>query len=132
MAVAGLDKLKVRLAKAGTTIMQAASPALLAAAGEVVAMAQRLVPVESGKLRASIKHGPVHEGRNGKSLVVTVWAGDETTVVGNNPKFQLSRLVEFGTVKTPAQAYFFPAYRLVRKRAQANIRKSMREAIKQV
>lgn len=135
--ILNLARLNRKLARLPAETIEAIRPAMAAAADEIVRMAQRFVPVASGKLRdsigwvfgANIPKGAVAiakigGGRRGsktiKELTITVYAGNDEAFY--------ARWVEFGTVNTPAQPYFFPSYRAVRKSVKAKVRKAVREA----
>lgn len=132
-------------------------------ADDIVALARRLVPQDSGDLyksigwtwgappRGSMTLGKVAKSALGKGLTITVYAGDDEAFY--------ARWVEFGTkasdarasrrdmnyrrtlvmtkdyaahAATPAQPFFFPAYRANRKSAKARIRRATRQAARKV
>lgn len=158
--LAKLDKKLKRLPPAVSTEIRAA---MEDSANEIVALARKLVPVDSGDLKASIGWtwgapprgaltlGKVVASQLGKQLTLTVYAGDD--------KAFYARFVEFGThasearasrrnanykrtvvmtkeykahAATPAQPFFFPAYRANRKSAKARIRAATRSAARKV
>ena len=148
--ILNLARLNRKLARLPQASIDKIRPAMEAAADEVVGMAKRLVPVASGALRDSIgwtwgndipagalvigqlrgrKGGSARRRSSrprGKRQVdsITIFAGDRVAFY--------ARFVEFGTVKTPATPFFYPAYRAQRKRVKASIRKATREAAKAV
>jgi len=129
--VKGIDKLRARLAKSGTTIEQAVGPVMLEGADRVVATARSLVPRDSGELAASIHHTGIKPTKRG-GIRVSIVAGSDETRVGKGGMFQKARLVEFGTVKTPAQPFFFPAWRLNRRSIRSSMSRAMKAAIRKV
>lgn len=143
MTVIGLDRLKRKLTLViPAQVEKATAAAMEVGADEIVAMMRRLVPVDTGQLRNSIgwTWGDPPKGAMvlGKSKsaggdgrkVITIYAGNEQTVVGSRSQFQLARLQEFGTQAMFAQPFFFPAYRALRKRVRGRITRQMKKAIK--
>ena len=128
--VQGIDQLKRRLVEEIPKAVRAElERAMLESADRIVAGARLRVPVETGEVRDSIKQHGVKEGKRG-GLYVAITAGDrstETTATGST--YQVARLLEFGTMKMPAQPFLLPAYRANRRGAQARIRRAMRDAI---
>lgn len=104
----------------------------VAAAEEVASTIRALVPVDEGKLAASVavtgpeQSTPAHS-RPGGELRVPENAAAVT--VGNND-VRYPHLVEHGTVKMAAQPYFWPGYRLSKQAAAQKIKAAMRRAIK--
>lgn len=126
----GLDKLKRRLVDVIPAKVRAElERAMLESADIIVAGARLRVPVDEGDVRDSIRHHGMKEGKRG-GLYVAITAGDNSTETkaGSNT-YQVARLLEFGTVKMPAQPYMLPAYRANRRRAQARMRRAVRDAI---
>jgi HK97 gp10 family phage protein len=121
--VANSQQQAARIAKRLEAIMNESGPAVLEAVGaqaeKLVEMQQRLVPVRHGDLRDSIKSERI---TTGQKLGFRVSAG-------SNKAFY-ARWVEFGTVKTAAEAFFFPAYRASRKQIRAAVRKAIRIAVR--
>lgn len=115
--VEGLARLKERFARIPQRMRTEVRLALEKGAGELVDMQKRLVPVQHGDLRDSIRW---EDGRH--ELSVEVKAG--------NQKAFYARMVEFGTVKTPAHPYFFPAYRALRKRIRSRISRAIGKAVR--
>lgn len=117
------------------------------AANEMVAMARSYVPARTGALRDSIVATP--EGQSppaysqGAEKVVPEGA---TMVSAGNSKVRYAHLVEFGTAPhqnegmfagtehpgTPPQPFFFPAYRLTRKKHRPRASRAINKAIKDV
>lgn len=106
-------------------------------AAKLVEEMRTLVPVDEGDLRDSIgwTWGDVPKGAlkigsvGGKSygkLSITIYAGD---FKGSKDKFY-AYFVEFGTVKTGAQPFFFPVYRSNKKRIKARISRGVKRAMK--
>ena len=98
-------------------------------AQEMVDMAKRLVPVESGSLRDSINWtwGEAPKGATVLAESTPTERGLKITVYATDFK---ARWLEFGTVKMRAQPYFFPSWRTLRKRIKSRIVREQRKAIK--
>jgi HK97 gp10 family phage protein len=128
--VQGIETLRRRLVDEIPKAVRAQlEQAMIESADLIVAGARLRVPVETGEVRDSIKQHGVREGKRG-GLYVAITAGDrstETTASGST--WQVARLLEFGTMKMPAQPFLLPAYRANRRRAQARMRRAMRDAI---
>lgn len=128
--VEGIDKLQRRLVDEIPKAVRAAlEQAMIESANLIVAGARLRVPIETGEVRDSIRRTDVREGKRG-GLYVAISAGDRATETNaGGTTYQVARLLEFGTMKMPAQPFLLPAYRANRKRAQARMRRAMRDAI---
>ena len=151
--VQGLDRLKKKLAKLPQSVKAEMRVAIATGAEEVVALAKSLCPVDDGDLRDSIgwtwgeppkgsmtlgRIGDVAAAKAGAGLIATIYAGDS--------KAFYARFVEFGTAPhinrgrfagtqhpgTAAQAFFFPAYRAVRKRIRGRVTRAVNKAARRV
>jgi HK97 gp10 family phage protein len=89
------------------------------------------------QMRSVVVHGPTSNLANSirkeagkKETVVVVKAGGATTTVGRGEKsYDYARSVEFSTVNTPAQPFFFPTFRLMRKRMRSSMRRKITKTI---
>lgn len=121
-------------------------------ADELAAAIKAAAPVKTGRLRDSVQ---VRRGRNTLELEVTA-GGDATTTAydrsatyrrevkigsgdtagiarmpqGAGVTYDYSRAVEFGTVHTPAQPFFWPTYRARREQIQRAIAEAVDQALK--
>src|SRR5262249_55130920 len=89
-------------------------------AGALVALIRSVAPRgRTGDLVQSIR---TEQGK--RPTVVRVVAGGALTTAqaGASQPYDYSRAVEFGTEHTPAQPFFFPTYRLTRKRMVSAMR----------
>jgi HK97 gp10 family phage protein len=122
--VQGIDALKRRLVdEIPKDVRAALEAAMIESATTIVNGARLRVPVESGELRDTIRHHGVKTGKRG-GLYVAIIAGERT-----KNGYNTARIVEFGTMDTPAQPFLLPAYRVNRRRAVARMRKATRDAI---
>ena len=115
--VEGLERLKRRLARLPGKIRTEVRASLEKSADELIAFQQSLVPVDQGDLRDSIKkRDGAHE------LSIEVAAGDDNAFY--------ARFVEFGTVNTRAQPFFYPPYRALRNRIKSRTTRAVRKAVR--
>lgn len=132
--VEGVDALTRKLTVVIPAKVEAATRAAMEkGADELVAMMKRLAPVDSGDLRDSIAWTWGAAPRNsivlaksspdGKGMRIVVYAGDDFAFY--------ARMVEFGTVKSAAQPFFFPSYRAMKKRIKSRVNRAMRKAIRE-
>lgn len=110
---------------------EAVKPAIEKSADEIVALAKSLVPVDEGPLRESIgwTWGEAPEGSmaiaqgSSEGMTITIYAGNDEAFY--------ARWVEFGTQQgAEANPFFFPAYRLGKKRAVNRIRRAIGKAVR--
>ena len=128
----GLPELKRKLVALKVKTEAEIQPVMATAAGEVVAMMRRFVPVDEGDLRDSIGwtfgEAPKRTIKIGKfkqgSLTVTIYAGGEQAFYAH--------MVEFGTIKTSAQPFFWPSWRAMRKPIKRRIAKAIQDAVRNV
>jgi hypothetical protein len=129
--ILGLSALRAKFKRLPAAAEDATRIAIAQSADQIVAMAQRLVPVESGDLKRTIgwTWGEAPKGsivlgssRGGANLTATIYAGNS---IG-----YYARWVEFGTVQSRANPYFFPSYRTHAKKAKARIRLAIRKSAK--
>lgn len=111
-------------------------------AEELVAEMKQNAPELSGALRESIgwTWGDAPEGsmaigtvRGGdETLQITIYAGNEKTIVTNKSggKFQLAKLQEFGTKNMAANPYFYPVYRLRKRRLKSRLTRNANKVIR--
>lgn len=100
-------------------------------ADEIVALAKRLCPVDQGDLRDSIgwTWGDAPEGSvvlastKGAVLRITIFAGNDEAFY--------ARWVEHGTAAMAAHPFFFPAFRILKKRANNRTKRAVAKAVKE-
>lgn len=81
---------------------------------------------EPGALKTTVKLIP---DRSKDTVVRVVAGGPETTREGRKP-YDYSRAVEFGTVEMAARPFFFPTYRLMKKRMISTMKRRITASIK--
>lgn len=126
------EQLAKKLAALPAAAKEQIRDALVRSAREITDLMISLAPRDTGRLQVSIgftfgvapkgtiSFGDVKFG----DLKVTIYAGDDEAFY--------ARWVEFGTQKTRAQPYFFPAYRALRKPSKARVSRAMNKAARQV
>ncbi|TMV48534.1 HK97 gp10 family phage protein [Thioclava sp. BHET1] len=157
----GLSSFQRRLRALPAAVRASVRPAMERSAEEICQLARSLCPVDQGDLKASIgwtwgnaPAGSMVLGSVGKgaALSITIYAG--------NDEAYYARWVEFGTQAgitgqrvsgagagnkqsskgrkslrthpgTSAQPFFFPAYRLGKKKAVARINRAVSKAVKE-
>lgn len=149
-SILGLAKLHRKIAKLPDQARDEIRAAMEKVAGQVVDMAQSLVPVSSGRLRhsigwtwgrpprGSISIASVARSKLGAGMTITIYAGNDEAFY--------ARWVEFGTAAhlnrglyagtrnpgTQARPFFYPAFRAHRRIARREVRKAIRSAARKV
>jgi len=129
---AQLARLQKRLDAIPAAIKKAVEPALRQSGEELVASMRNLAPVDTGDLRDSIKYTmpgnstPPYSQPGGS----TVAAENQVLVTAGNTDVRYPHLVEYGTADTSAQPFFWPAFRLKRKKLANRIKRRIGKVIK--
>jgi HK97 gp10 family phage protein len=118
--VQGLDRLRAKLRAMPEKARTRMREALVKSAGELVS-AQKSLAERSRHTGTVIDSIHARDGAHDLSQEV---------VAGEGKAFY-ARFLEFGTVKAPAQPFFFPAYRLLRKKFKTRIRSATSKAVKE-
>lgn len=134
--IKNLDRLNRKLIKLSQVAIDQIRPAMEEGANDIVEMAKRFAPVDTGALRNSINWvwgteipegsralGKIGGKRSDPQLVITIYAGNKDVFY--------SRWVEFGTKVAKAYPFFFPSYRAQKKRVKSRIRRAVSRAAKQ-
>lgn len=141
------DELLAKLSRLAPAAKAALTEANAKTADEMVRLARSFVPVRTGRLRASIVatppggSPPAHSQGGVKQVPEGAYA-----VTAGNRRVRYAHLVEFGTRPhenageragthnpgAPAQPFFFPAYRLVRKAMKSKASRALNKSIKAV
>lgn len=128
----GITRLRNRLQAIPNRVKVAAQPALLRQGNAMAATMRALVPVDSGDTRDSIAVTPPGQMTPGYSQPGGEMVVPENAVaitVGDH-EVRTAHLVEYGTVHTPAQPFFWPSVRLHRKKATAAIKRAIGKAVR--
>lgn len=129
----GLKSFQKRMAAIPVAARAAVQPALVKGAEEIAAIQRGLAPRDEGDLIDSIEvTGP---GQNtppysqpGGSMVVPE---NMAAITVGNTDVRYPHLQEFGTTNHPAQPFFWPGFRLGRKRALNRIKRAVGKAIRE-
>jgi len=129
----GIGRLRKRLAAIPASIKKAVGPALLKSATETVDTMKRLAPEDEGDLKNSIAVTPGGQStppysQPGGSMVVEENA---VAITVGNSDVRYGHLVEYGTGKARAQPFFWPAFRLTRKRNTNRIKRAIGKAVRE-
>lgn len=103
--------------------------ALEKSADELVDLQQRTVATDEGDLKRSIrKESGDHD------LAVRVVAGGPLTTKpvqhGKSATYDYALAIEHGTSTRPAEPFFFPSYRLLKRRIKNRVARAVRAAVK--
>jgi HK97 gp10 family phage protein len=126
------DRFARRLAAIPSNVKAAVAPALIKSGDELVRTMQSFAPEKTGKLKASLVSTPPGQAtppysQPGGSRV----AGEnEVLVTAGDREVRYAHLVEYGTKEAHAQPYFWPAYRLNKKRIQTRIKRAIGKAVR--
>lgn len=116
--VQGLESFKRKVTRLRKMIDPDVQAGLLKAGDVIVAEQKRLAPVDDGTLRDSIE----------RRLATGEKSGNQAVRISTGVFY--APFVEFGTVKSAAQPFFFSAFRARRKQARAIINKAVRDSVK--
>lgn len=133
MKIVGKQKFVSQIAAMPQAVKDEVRKALQLSAEETTDLMRRFAPVDSGTLRSSIDwtfgappagafSSSARAAKGEAGLAVTMFAG-------GGPAFY-ARMQEFGTTEMSANPFFYPGYRLGRKRAKERIARGMRNGIK--
>jgi HK97 gp10 family phage protein len=135
MASDQLKRLQKRLDAIPKEVIAAVRPALEKSGQELVATMKQLAEPsrDTGKLIDSITYTtagnttPPYSQPGGSQVV----PANSVMVTAGNTDVRYPHLVEYGTTKAPAQPFFWPAYRLLKKRLQNRIKRSISKAVRE-
>jgi len=132
MANDGLDDLMKAFDRVKKAPRDAVLKALTTSAKSIASTQRALAPEDTGALKASVavtlpgQSTPPYSQPGGNRV-----AGDnEVIITVGDTDTRYPHLVEYGTSKTDAQPFFWPGFRLQRKRAQQRIDRAGRKAIR--
>jgi HK97 gp10 family phage protein len=130
----GISRLQQRLAAIPKRVKEQVRPALVQAAEEVAATQRRLAEAsrDTGDLIDSIAVTPPGASTPAYSQPggSRVAGENEALVTAGNDAVRYPHLVEYGTAHAAAQPFFWPGFRLVRKRAANRVKRVIRNAVK--
>jgi HK97 gp10 family phage protein len=141
MPVRSIDRLTKRLAAIPKAVKADVQPSLQKSGQELVAAMQHLAPVSPdgahgnppGALRDSIVMTPAGEttppySQPGGSHVVPENA---VVITAGNTEVRYAHFPEYGTTKMAAEPYFWPSYRLFKKRIANRTKRAISKAVRE-
>lgn len=148
MTIEGLDRLNRKLTKAiPAAAYRRVKEALEESANEAVAAMKRLAPVDDGDLQMSISWtwGDAPKGALAIATSKASADGMRITIYAGGGDAFYARFVEFGTAPhvngglyagskhpgTRAQPFFFPGWRMVRRKVKGRVTRNIKRAIKE-
>lgn len=125
----GLSRFQARMRAIPQAVREAVQPALDKGASELVASMRQIAPNEDGDLQASIRK---EDGDHELSVKVAAGGAKTTKPVrsGADTSYDYALGQEYGTKKMPANPFFWPAFRLNRKRLANRIKRAIGKAVK--
>lgn len=130
----GLRRFQQRMNAIPKAVRVAVQPALLKAGEDIAGSMRALAETsrDTGALIGSIEvtgpgqATPPYSQPGGSKVVVE----NTVAITAGNSDVRYPHLVEHGTAAAPAQPYFWPGFRLARKRAEQRIKRAISKAIK--
>jgi len=130
-----LESLNKRMAAIPKAVRDAVQPALAKSGDELAGAMKTLAETsrDTGALIDSIavtpggQSTPPYSQPGGQRVVPE----NAVAVTAGNSKVRYAHLVEYGTTKMAAEPFFWPAYRLLKKRLQSRIKRSIGKAVRE-
>lgn len=128
----GIARIKQRLAMIPTNVRAAMVPELVKSGNDLAVTARILAPRDSGALQDSIAvtpggaNTPPYSSPGGRVTVPEL----AVAVTAGNADVRYAHLVEHGTQEAAAQPFFWPAFRLLRKKITGRIKRAASKAVK--
>lgn len=126
-------KLSRRLEAIPKAVKRAVEPSLVKAGSDLATMQRILAPRDTGALQDSIhvtgpgQTTPPYSQPGGSKTA----RENQVLVTVGNSEVRYPHLVEHGTAVAPAQPFFWPAYRLLKKKLASRIKTAIRKAVKE-
>lgn len=129
----GLSRFQQRMRAIPKAVRVAVAPALVKSAEEVADMQRSLAPEDTGALKDSITVTPPGQATPAYSQPGGSRVANElgAIVTAGNSEVRYPHLVEHGTTEAAAQPFFWPGFRLTRKRATSRIKRAISKAVKE-
>lgn len=129
----GLSSFQKRMRAIPAAARLAVQPALVKGADEIADIQRALAPVDDGDLKASItvtapgQTTPPYSQPGGSMIAPE----NAAVITVGNTEVRYPHLQEFGTTHHAAQPFFWPGFRLGRKRALNRIKRAIGKAIRE-
>lgn len=146
MKIKGRAKLMQKLKRIPIEVKKDVREALVSGADEMVDLAKRFVSVDQGDLRDSIewRFGDAERAAHAQGIGDSHELG--VVIYAGNSGVRYPHLVEFGTTPhvnkgkfggtfhpgTSASPFFYPAFRLIKRKARGRATRAMNKAIKRI
>jgi HK97 gp10 family phage protein len=129
---AQLTRLLAKMEAAKRAPLEAIRPALMQSGSELADMMRTLAPEDTGALKNSITvTGPGQSTPPYSQLGGSRVAGEtEVLITAGDADTRYPHLVEYGTADADAQPFFWPSYRLLKKRIQGRVKRAVAEAVR--
>lgn len=131
MKIAGKENLRRKILALPGAVREELMAALRTSGREINTLQRQFVPKEDGVLASTIDMT-----EDPGLLRVTLVAGGRATTRpvrdGADAEYDYAFAQEFGTQKMPANPFFFPGYRLGKKRAKSRISRAIGKAARKV
>lgn len=132
MGDGGLSSFQKRMRAIPKAARESVRPALLQSGYEIAESMESLAPEDTGDLVGSIAVTPPGQttppySQPGGAQVVPE---NQVAITAGNTDVRYPHLVEYGTAHAPAQPFFWPGFRLARKRAENRIKRAISKAIR--
>lgn len=130
--MSGLRSFQSRMRAIPAEVRRAVEPALVQGGYDIADAQEALAPEDSGDLVGSIavtgpgKTTPPYSQPGGSKIVPQ----NQVLVTVGNTDVRYPHLVEYGTSHSPAQPFFWPGFRIARKRAQNRIKRAIAKAVR--
>jgi HK97 gp10 family phage protein len=128
----GLARFQKRFRAIPQAARQAVIPAVIRGAEEIAGLQRTLAPVDQGDLRDSIavtapgQSTPAYSQPGGSRVAGPL----EAIITVGDHDVRYPHLVEYGTTAASAQPFWWPGFRLGRKRAATRIKRAVSKAVK--
>ncbi|MDR6101019.1 HK97 gp10 family phage protein [Agrobacterium larrymoorei] len=128
----GISRVQQRLAMIPKNVRAALQPELIKNGNDLAVTARILAPRDSGALQESITvtpggtATPPYSAPGGRVIVPEL----AVAVTAGNKDVRYAHLVEHGTTEAPAQPFFWPAFRMMRKKISGRLKRAASTAVK--
>lgn len=131
--MSGIKSFQERMAAIPREVRRSVKPALLQGAYEIADAMEALAPEDTGDLKGSIavtapgQSTPPYSQPGGSQIAPP----NAALVTAGNTDVRYPHLAEYGTSDTSAQPFFWPGYRLAKKKAAARVKRSISKAVRE-
>ncbi|SFP62691.1 HK97-gp10 family putative phage morphogenesis protein [Tranquillimonas alkanivorans] len=129
----GLKNFQYRMSRIPKEVRKAVKPALMQSGYEIAETMEGLAPEVTGDLMGSIQvtapgdSTPPYSQPGGSQVA----GPNEVVITAGNTDVRYAHLVEYGTKNSTARPFFWPAFRMSKKRAENRIKRAISKAVKE-